>query len=319
MNQIIRQNEAFLVGESQSFSIPIMMLRPPLKPPVLCQYNLNKLLDIIEDSNDLNVEKKCKYLDALTSGLLQHQADEAVLKNLLDLPGDDTKKFHYYPWVIKLFNGLDENVQALCLHYCDTMKNGMKKYLVTTINDLSDMNDYCYHSAGLVGEFLTSLLFQAYRLSENGFNDLMALSKHVGLLLQKTNNLRDYYEDTYILKKTRWPKTITESHSPLQSLNILCRDAMVNDAIPAIRYLETLPYSDSKFENFVRFVLYLSISHLLQMINNPDVLNDKKFKLPSSYVFSLYKNVSRESRANCIRDLYLYCQQGMAKFSALNL
>lgn len=205
-NQIIIRNEAFLLEESKSFSIPIMRLKPPLKSPVLCQYNLNKLLDIIEDANDLSIQDKCDYMDALVFGLSQRQTDEVLLKTLLELPSDETKKFYHYPWVIKLFNGLDEHEKALCLHYCGIMKTGMKKYLGTTIVDMADMDDYCYYSAGVVGEFLTGLLFYAYQLSERDFKELPALSRHVGLLLQKTNNLRDYYEDTYILKKVAGPK-----------------------------------------------------------------------------------------------------------------
>ncbi|MFC7780537.1 squalene/phytoene synthase family protein [Legionella taurinensis] len=318
MNEVLLKNEAFLREESQSFSVPILLLTPPLKTPILCQYNLNKLLDIIEDSTDLNPDEKCGRLDAFLVSLSRAQPDEPLLKSILALPGEETKKFHYYPWVMTLYNRLDDHEKALCLHYCTAMKDGMKKYLHKSIHDVAAMNDYCYYSAGIVGEFLTSLLFYSYQLS-GGMEELMASSRHVGLLLQKTNNLRDYYEDTFILKKNRWPESITASHSPLQSLNILCKDALVNDALPAIRYLEALPYSDSPFENFVRFALYLSISHLLQMIDNPDVLKETKFKPSSSYVFSLYKKISRKSREDCTRELYSYCQRGMEKFAALNL
>ncbi|QRN03836.1 hypothetical protein GH742_08085 [Legionella sp. MW5194] len=318
MNEIMQKNEAFLLEESQSFSVPILQLRSPLKVPILCQYNLNKLLDIIEDSSDLNPHEKCERLDALLMSLSQAKPDESLLESILALPDEETKKFHYYPWVMMLYNRLYDHEKTLCLHYCTAMKDGMKKYLHTPIDDVAAMNDYCYYSAGIVGEFLTSLLFYTYRLSE-GEAYLMALSRHVGLLLQKTNNLRDYYEDTFILKKNRWPKSITASHSPLQSLNILCKDALVNDALPAIRYLEALPYCDSQFENFVRFVLYLSISHVVKMIDNPAVLKETKFKLPSSYVFSLYKKISRKSRANCTRELYSLCQHSMERFADLNL
>lgn len=318
MNEVMQQNEAFLLGESQSFSVPILLLTAPLKSPILCQYNLNKLLDIIEDSNDLSPPEKCEHLDDFLVSLSQAKPDESLLKSILSLPGEETKKFHYYPWIMALYNRLDDHEKALCLHYCTTMKDGMKKYLNTSIDDLAALNDYCYYSAGVVGEFLTALVSYAYGFTDSG-NELMALSRHVGLLLQKTNNLRDYYEDTFILKKSRWPKSITASHSPLQSLNILCKDALVNEALPAIRYLEALPYCDSQFENFVRFVLYLSISHVLQMIDNPAVLKETKFKPSSSYVFSLYKKISRKSRANCTRELYSYCQRGMEKFAELNL
>jgi farnesyl-diphosphate farnesyltransferase len=65
---------------------------------------------------------------------------------------------------------------------------------VAEVNTIADYDLYCHYVAGLVGEGLSGL-FSASGKERDFIKDQLTLSNHMGLLLQKTNILRDYRED----------------------------------------------------------------------------------------------------------------------------
>lgn len=73
-----------------------------------------------------------------------------------------------------------------------------------------EYDSYCHYVAGLVGIGLS----QIFTISGSEFNDLTkheTLSNSMGLLLQKTNIIRDIKED-YDEKRYWWPKDIVCKH-----------------------------------------------------------------------------------------------------------
>jgi farnesyl-diphosphate farnesyltransferase len=79
------------------------------------------------------------------------------------------------------------------------------------IQTRAEYNLYCYYSAGLVAEGLARLV-SASGKEASWVGSQLELSNSVGLLLQKTNTLRDYRED---VEEGRfyWPKEIWGSKS----------------------------------------------------------------------------------------------------------
>ena len=71
---------------------------------------------------------------------------------------------------------------------------------------IEDYNLYCHYVAGLVGEGL-SRLFSASKKEVSWLGTQLEISNSMGLLLQKTNIIRDYREDTDD-KRFFWPKEI---------------------------------------------------------------------------------------------------------------
>lgn len=74
------------------------------------------------------------------------------------------------------------------------MAAGMCKYLITPVSTVQDYDDYCYYVAGLVGHGLTRL-FAHCGFEDPHLQDNLSVANEMGLFLQKTNIIRDYYED----------------------------------------------------------------------------------------------------------------------------
>jgi farnesyl-diphosphate farnesyltransferase len=93
------------------------------------------------------------------------------------------------------------------------MENGMADYAhkaATTgaiyLEKIEEYDLYCHYVAGIVGEGLSSL-FSASGKEAPWLGEQLELSNSMGLMLQKTNIIRDYREDVD-QKRFFWPREI---------------------------------------------------------------------------------------------------------------
>jgi len=97
---------------------------------------------------------------------------------------------------------------------CQKMQVGMADYAHAAyigggtiyLPTIADYDLYCHYVAGLVGEGL-SRIFSASGKEAPWVGDQLELSNSMGLLLQKTNIIRDYREDVED-RRFFWPKEI---------------------------------------------------------------------------------------------------------------
>lgn len=143
------------------------------------------------------------------------------------------------------------------------MENGMADFAhkaattgSTYIETIEDYDLYCHYVAGLVGEGL-SRLFAASKKEVAWLSTQLEISNSMGLLLQKTNIIRDFREDCDA-KRFFWPKEIwgkkiyggfvemKELHAPgsetsaqwIQSEMILDAMRHLTDALDYLRLLK---------------------------------------------------------------------------------
>ena len=74
------------------------------------------------------------------------------------------------------------------------------------VEKISEYDLYCHYVAGLVGEGL-SRLFSASGKEAPWLGDQLELSNSMGLMLQKTNIIRDFREDVEE-RRFFWPREI---------------------------------------------------------------------------------------------------------------
>jgi farnesyl-diphosphate farnesyltransferase len=103
--------------------------------------------------------------------------------------------------------------KAVILDICQKMETGMADYAhkaATTgtiyLEAIWEYDLYCHYVAGLVGEGL-SRLFSASRKEAEWLADQLEISNSFGLLLQKTNIIRDFREDVD-QRRFFWPREI---------------------------------------------------------------------------------------------------------------
>jgi farnesyl-diphosphate farnesyltransferase len=150
-----------------------------------------------------------------------------------------------------------------------------------SVDTLASFDLYCHYVAGLVGEGL-SRLFSASEKESPYLGEQLTLSNSMGLMLQKTNILRDFREDVdegrVFWPAEIWSKYVSkpeELHAPgnedkaLWALSEMTVDALAH-ATDALDYLSLL--SNQSVFNFCAIPQVMAIATLERCFMNYDVV-----------------------------------------------
>jgi farnesyl-diphosphate farnesyltransferase len=174
---------------------------------------------------------------------------------------------------------------------CLKMETGMADFAhraatsATTpyLTSIEEYDLYCHYVAGLVGEGL-SRLFSATKKERPWIADQLVLSNSMGLLLQKTNILRDFREDCderrYFWPREIWgaygfskPEEMTATGGDAQQRAMWALSHMTLNAlghiVDALDYLSLL-HNQSVF-NFVAIPATMAIATLALCFMNAEV------------------------------------------------
>ncbi|KAJ8077226.1 bifunctional farnesyl-diphosphate farnesyltransferase/squalene synthase [Marasmius tenuissimus] len=199
----------FLDLTSRSFSAVIKELDGDLARVVCLFYLVLRGLDTIEDDMTISDEKKQPLLRqfhklTVTPGWTFTECG----------PNEkDRQLLVEYDNVVKELNLLPDGYRDVILSITNKMAMGMADYAhkaATTssiyLETIDDYNLYCHYVAGLVGEGVSGL-FSASSKEAEWLAGQLELSNSMGLLLQKTNIIRDYREDVEE-RRYFWPREI---------------------------------------------------------------------------------------------------------------
>lgn len=247
-------------------------------------YVVLRALDTIEDDMTIPNSIKLPELRALHLKLHEpgwtfnqsNEKDKAVLENFDSIQAE--------------FARLDPKYQSVIADICKKMGAGMADFAalatpetpVAEVNSIDDYDLYCHYVAGVVGEGLSGI-FSASGKERPWLAQQLTLSNSMGMLLQKTNILRDIKED---VDEGRgfWPRAIWSKHGfnsmkelvdPVREKEALfAASEMTLDALrhvtDALDYM-TLLKSQSVF-NFVAIPAVMAIATLDRCFMNPLIL-----------------------------------------------
>lgn len=304
----IKANEESLVNQSRSFSLPILKLDDRFKIPIMVEYNLNKTIDTIEDSTDLEPDEKIYLITTFCEYLERDSYSSEVQKRMLEVtPLEEAFVFNNYEATISLYNNLSSEEKKLARRWTGEMAEGMCTFLKKPINTHHDLNRYCYYVAGTVGLYLTNLLrLKGSNITDQIFEKLATNCVPFGLFQQKLNIIRDYVEDKITKRRSFWPQSYFEKEKDkVKILNRMCFDVLKNDIPRAIEYFRLLPPGNDSYDYFIRFILCSGIEYWKLLKNQELVFSETKVKLPREFVQNLYAHVSSQSR----EDFLDYCQR----------
>ena len=195
-----------LKNVSRSFNIVIKQLDDETMKVVCIFYLVLRGLDTIEDDMNIPIEDKKQMLlnfhnDIDNDDYSIECGDKPEYRNLM-------KNFYK---VNRTYKQLHANYRDVIKNITYEMAKGMVEFLDKCSMDTTEEYDsYCHYVAGLVGIGLS----QIFTLGGLEFNDLTTyedLSNSMGVLLQKTNIIRDVKED-YDETRYWWPKDIVSKH-----------------------------------------------------------------------------------------------------------
>ncbi|PLW23733.1 hypothetical protein PCASD_01986 [Puccinia coronata f. sp. avenae] len=201
---------AFLDQTSRSFSAVIKELDGELSRVVCIFYLVLRGLDTIEDDMSIDIQLKETLLKSF------HQKLDQPSWNFdgCSPTEKDRNLLVEFDKVISEFQILNLKYRTIIIDVTARMGSGMARFARTavegggvfSIDSMGAFDGYCHYVAGLVGEGLSRLFSESGKESaELGFQ--LRLSNSMGLLLQKTNILRDFREDVDA-GRMFWPEAI---------------------------------------------------------------------------------------------------------------
>ena len=316
----IKANEDIIINQSRSFAIPILHLDNRLRIPVMVEYNLNKAIDTIEDSMDLEIDEKIFLIKTFCYQLHGDGISCEVKKRMLEVtPEEEAFVFKNYESTINLYNTLSKEEKALARRWTTEMAGGMCDFLRRSIHTLKDLNEYCYYVAGTTGLYLTNLLkLKGSNMTEKVHKTLLENAVSFGCFLQKLNIIRDFIADRDQRKRCFWPRNYFEhERDNVKILNRMCYETLKNDLPYAIKYFIHIPPDNDSYDYFIRFLLSSGMEYLKILKNNNAVFSLKKVKLPKELIKNLYLNVSSQTREEFKDYCERYYEEEIASYFAL--
>ncbi|MGY8813748.1 MAG: phytoene/squalene synthase family protein [Gammaproteobacteria bacterium] len=202
------QDEEFqnhiLKGVSRTFALTIPQLPPELTRVVSNAYLLCRIADTIEDDKDMSVNHKREFSEFFVGIVSGHGSASDFAKNLTPLLSNATSSHekslvNNSSAVIRITHSLNQRQHEALTRCVRIMTSGMSRYQGSDIQNglctQKDMDDYCYHVAGVVGEMLTELFCDYSDEIDQHYDTLMDLSVSFGQGLQMTNILKDIWDD----------------------------------------------------------------------------------------------------------------------------
>lgn len=319
-----------LVHVSRSFAIVINNLEEPLRTTVCVFYLILRALDTIEDDTTMDESIKLEALKVFPTYL---DRSVAVCPDGLRFQCDHSNS-HYgelidnFDKVLRVYGQSCTSAEKKIIRdVVDEMADGMIKYANASIETMAEYNEYCYYVAGLVGVGVTRLVQLNFVLDNVRDNDLQRLAISTGMFLQKTNILRDIYEDMgqpaerCFYPKEVWRKYVTNSHDLIDEKflpsAIGCLNVLINDAFQHLP--DTIAYLSlvSRMTIFKFFAIpqIIAVGTLEKMFNNPAVFRSN-VKLSSAESGSILETV--EDMTSCLKVMRSYLLKLSARIDSLN-
>jgi phytoene/squalene synthetase len=188
--QSVEFYQAHLDRVSRSFAFCIRRLPQPLRIWVSLTYLVCRILDTIEDADWPNRRAQDEAFSSFESAITNREKSGALANcRFPDLIEGERKLIDDAESVFADFHELPENVRTAIRDLTLSMAHGMRHFLQRDsggrlrLSTLSEVNQYCFFVAGLVGEALTHLVSSVEPRFPTSVANLLR-AHHFGLFLQ---------------------------------------------------------------------------------------------------------------------------------------
>ena len=195
--------QEILEGVARTFALTLRPLPGALYDATGNLYLLCRIADTVEDEPSLSADQKAD-LSARFVELVAGRGDPAgfarELVPLLPSASDRERELvANIPRVLRVTTRLGEAQRTAIRRCLRIMTRGMVEFQRRAtpggLRDLAQLDRYCYHVAGVVGETLTAFFCDYSPAARKRQSDLLALSVSFGKGLQMINVLKDIGED----------------------------------------------------------------------------------------------------------------------------
>ncbi len=313
-----------LQGVSRTFALTIPQLPRALARAVANAYLLCRVADTIEDDPGILPDEKVTYLEAFLAEL-ERGGDGALLASALaprlsgaSLPAE-RELIHGLPRILRITRSLSTPQRHAMVRCVAIMGRGMalfsRRSARAGLETLEDLQRYCYHVAGVVGEMLTDLFCHHSPSIAVRRPRLATLAASFGQALQLTNILKDVWTD--LERGACWlPRRLfAEEGYDLDVLPEAHRDdgfsrgllrlvAVAHGSLrDALEYVKTVPRRETGVRRFLIWAIGLSALTLSRIADNPTFTDRSQVKVSRTTVRRVVLATNLAIRSNAALEM----------------
>ncbi|HEY1314199.1 MAG TPA: phytoene/squalene synthase family protein [Steroidobacteraceae bacterium] len=189
---------------SRTFALTIPQLPLRLRTAVTNAYLLCRIADTIEDEPALSPPETLSFLQRFSAALAGEGDAQLLAREIALRLSDRTLPAERdlvcnMDRVLRVLSGLNAPQRAAIQRCVDLMCRGMPRFQFSAslqgLAQSSDLDEYCYYVAGVVGEMLTDLFCDYSPQIARERPALCAIAASFAQGLQMTNILKDVWED----------------------------------------------------------------------------------------------------------------------------
>jgi farnesyl-diphosphate farnesyltransferase len=196
--------DRLLLGVSRTFALTIPQLPVQLRGVISNLYLLCRIVDTVEDEPNLSSSEKrrfcAQFVDIIDGNGEANRFAEQLAPNLSSHTiAAEHELIRWTPAIMRVtasFNETQHRALARCVR---VMTDGMVEFQqdqrLGGLKNLPELDRYCYHVAGIVGETLTELFCEYSAEIAEHRATLMKQAVSFGQGLQMTNILKDIWDD----------------------------------------------------------------------------------------------------------------------------
>ncbi len=290
-----------LFDVSRTFSQPIGLLPEPLQKQITVGYLLCRLADTIEDTHDIDpLERERQF--ALLIAVLQGEKAPSNLAGMLahhDVPAGEQRVIRGVEKIFSVLSQQSHPAQEITRRWVVEMADGMREYSrraqgreLFVLQDIADLERYCYFVAGTVGHMITEL-FTVWTGDEELEPKLSPYAESFGLGLQMVNIIKDladdfqrgvcYLPETLCRQEALSPELLLSFHSRNQATRATRRliERAFSHLDDGFRYTLVIPAEQPKLRLFCLLPLWMAVE-TLNLATQTDPLIDPQRKIKIS-------------------------------------
>jgi farnesyl-diphosphate farnesyltransferase len=291
-----------LEGVSRTFALTIPQLPAELCRVVSNAYLLCRIVDTIEDEPVLSGAQKNSFCQQFLRTFNSARNAEPFSRQLCaslssQTPHAEHELIRNVPRVIRITRSFSEPQREALQRCVRTMAKGMGQFQLRGekhgLQGLEDLDQYCYHVAGVVGQMLTRLFcLHSPEITKN-HDALMALAVSFGQGLQMTNILKDVWEDYQHGSCWLPQKIFADEGFDLRDLNTARSRHGFERGVQrlvgiahrhlrnALTYTLLIPKQETGIRNFCLWAIGLAVLTLRKINNHLDYRDGSQVKISS--------------------------------------
>lgn len=309
---------------SRTFALTIPELPSALELAVGNAYLLCRIADTIEDDPALDESLRKSLHDELIAVLAEDRCAltfaERASVHLSDASSAQERTLvQDTATVVAIHRRLTENQRCAIRNCVIEMCRGMPEYQhadkVRGLADVEELDRYCYHVAGVVGELLTELFCEHSEAIEAQRQSLYDLSASFGQGLQMTNIIKDVWDDHargycwlprdlfaaagYDLDQLAPDHDRASFRIGMEQLIAIAHGHLHN----AMRYTLMIPKAETGIRRFCLWAVGLALLTLRKVRTHPDYVSPQDVKVSRRTVAAIIMTTRMSARSDKLLGL----------------